>query len=87
MTKSNLDHPRMMVVLLIAETSIFDTNSTSKFKRKTKAIMFMFMFMFMYKGSACTRLVLPKGPVELVTCILVEWERRLIFNIFNIFNI
>ena len=27
------------------------------------------------------------GPVELVTCILVEWERRLIFNIFNIFNI
>ena len=48
------------------------------------------MFMFMYKGTACTRLVLPGcvgavlGPVELVICILVEWERRLIFNIFNI---
>ena len=35
--------------------------------------------------TGCVGAVL--GPVELVTCILVEWERRLIFNIFNIFNI
>ena len=50
--------------------------------------------LFVYSGTrnqdhlqttGCVGAVL--GPVELVTCILVEWERRLIFNIFNIFNI
>ena len=38
-----------------------------------------------HQTTGCVGAVL--GPVELVTCILVEWERRLIFNIFNIFNI